>query len=88
MARGEEAEAARLGAGLTMKPRIGTKPPVVAPQLLLAETWTEDIDPAGYLMSELCGRPHNSLYVVALIMWRTASFLSVSVNILRGPPHN
>ena len=52
MARGEEAEAARLGAGLTMKPRISTKPPVVVPQLLLAETWNEKIDPAGYFLSE------------------------------------
>lgn len=86
--RGEEAEAARLGTGPTRTSRIVTKSAVVAPQLLLAETWNEEIDPAGWWLSELCGRPHNSLYVVTLIMWRTASFLSFSVNILRRSTHN
>ena len=50
--RGEEAEAARLGTGLKTNPRISTKPAVVAPQLLLAETWHEDIDPSGFWLSE------------------------------------
>ena len=52
LARGEEAEAVRLGTGLTLKPRISTKPAVVTPQLLLAETWNGDLDPSGYLLSE------------------------------------
>jgi DNA ligase-1 len=50
--RGEEAEAARLGTSLTTNHRAKTKPAVVAPQLLLAETWTDDVDPTGYLLSE------------------------------------
>ncbi len=33
-------------------PRISTKSAVVAPQLLLAETWSEAIDPASWFLSE------------------------------------
>ena len=50
--RGEEAESARLGTGLTTNPGITANPAVVAPQLLLAETWHEDIDPSGFWLSE------------------------------------
>jgi DNA ligase-1 len=50
--RGEEAEAARLGTSLTTNHRNTTKPAVIAPQLLLAETWNEEIDPSGYWLSE------------------------------------
>ena len=66
---GDAAETARVGAtGPAKCSRNPSKP--TAPPLLLAETWNEDTDPTGWFLSELCGRPHNSLYVVALIMWR------------------
>ncbi len=51
-ARGDEAEAARLGTTMTTNSRSVSKPAVVAPQLLLAETWNQEIDPTGWLLSE------------------------------------
>lgn len=50
--RGEEAEVARLATGVTTIPHINSKPDVVVPQLLLAETWDEEINPAGWWLSE------------------------------------
>ena len=50
--RSEEAEAVRIGISLTTNHRRTTKPAVVAPRLLLAETWNEEIDPSGYWLSE------------------------------------
>jgi len=49
---GEAAEAARLGQGAAhvTSPAVATK--ATAPALLLAETWHEGIDPAGWLLSE------------------------------------
>lgn len=48
---GEEAESARLGTELAPTPR-SAKPAVVAPPLLLAETWSPEIDPTGWWLSE------------------------------------
>ncbi len=48
---GEDAEAACVGSLLpTTNRRPATKP--AAPPLLLAETWTDDLDPAGWWLSE------------------------------------
>jgi len=49
--RGEEAEAIRLGTAVTSNP-CDTRPAIAAPQLLLAEIWSADINPAGYYLSE------------------------------------
>lgn len=50
--RGEDAEMARLGVGLTTSPSVDTRPAPAIPQLLLAETWDGEIDPTGYWLSE------------------------------------
>jgi DNA ligase-1 len=51
--RGDEAESARIGGSLTMRaPKRKDKVTAVAPALLLAETWSPEIDPTGYWMSE------------------------------------
>lgn len=47
--RGEDAETTRIGTQLS-KPTAVKK--ATAPALQLAESWTEDIDPTGWLMSE------------------------------------
>lgn len=47
---GDESEKARLGRDLATKPKPKSK--AVPPEILLAETWTPDIDPAGWWMSE------------------------------------
>ena len=49
--RGEAAESARLGLRLTSPP-VMTKSTVVAPPLLLAETWNPDANPTGWWLSE------------------------------------
>ena len=50
--RGEVAEAQRIGGAVAAKPLVqpATKP--LAPGLLLAETWSLDLDPTDWLMSE------------------------------------
>ncbi len=50
--RGDDAEAARLGTTMTTTSHTVTKSSVVAPQLLLAESWNGEIDPSGWWLSE------------------------------------
>ncbi len=53
--RGDEAESARIGGSLTMrapKTKEGGKVQAVPPALLLANKWTPDIDPNGWMFSE------------------------------------
>jgi DNA ligase-1 len=47
--RGAAAEAARIGAAQKGQQKVAK---LKAPPLLLAETWSDDVDPAGWLMSE------------------------------------
>src|SRR5437660_7595379 len=49
--RGDLAEAERVGTALPVQPQPA-KPAVQAPALLLAETWSGETDPTGWLMSE------------------------------------
>ena len=65
--RGAAAEEARVGAALPSLP-VQAEGPSVAPPLLLAESWDGATDPKDWLLSELCGAPHNSLYVTVSIM--------------------
>lgn len=51
--RGDEAESARIGGSLVMKgAKTKSKVTAVPPALLLAEKWTDAVDPTGYWMSE------------------------------------
>ena len=52
--RGAAAEAARIGQATEADPAIDSaaEPKPAPPQLLLAQTWTADIDPGGWLLSE------------------------------------
>jgi len=50
--RGEAAEAARLGTAIAATPAKADGVATKAPALLLAESWTEEVDPTGWLISE------------------------------------
>jgi DNA ligase-1 len=69
--RGDQAEETRVGQSLPKTPEK-LRPAIIVPPLLLAEYWDGESEVRGWWFSELCGRPHNSLYVAASIMWRPA----------------
>jgi DNA ligase-1 len=50
--RGDDAEATRLGTAMTAAPSTESKSDVIAPGLLLAESWNGEIDPSGWWLSE------------------------------------
>jgi DNA ligase-1 len=50
--RGEQAEIERIGSALPARPEAKTDEEVLSPGLLLAQTWTDDIELAGWWMSE------------------------------------
>jgi DNA ligase 1 len=50
--RGEQAEADRIGSALPVRPEPNADGESTAPGLLLAQTWTNDVDLAGWWMSE------------------------------------
>jgi DNA ligase-1 len=50
--RGDEAEEQRIGSGLPAAPQEASEAAAKAPPLLLAHTWENDIDLAGWWMSE------------------------------------
>ena len=50
--RGEQAEIERIGSALPVRPEPETDEEAQSPGLLLAQTWTNDIDLAGWWMSE------------------------------------
>src|SRR5207302_229223 len=50
--RGEQAEIERIGSALPARPEPKTDEEALSPGLLLAQTWTNDIDLVGWWMSE------------------------------------
>jgi DNA ligase-1 len=74
--RGDEAEAARIGGPLTPSMNLA-KSPVEPPPLLLAETWSENIDPTGWWQSEKLDGVRA--------YWNGSRFLSRQGHVFRAP---
>ena len=70
--RTSAAEDARIGSVVTLAETTTVPASRNVPPLLLAHSWENDIEPSGWFLSELCGTRHNSLYVVATVMWHPA----------------